>query len=87
MAYFGEASQALPYFAGRGLECTLHYNPADYMCMSVNLMGSCVACDVSLFAVVEMVTLNESRKLLIGEDPVQDIAPQRLVSSVGGVVK
>lgn len=31
MAYFGEASKALSYFASRGLQCTSHYNPADYM--------------------------------------------------------
>lgn len=31
VAYFGEAANALPYFASRGLECALQYNPADYM--------------------------------------------------------
>ncbi len=37
VAYFGEASQVLSYFSSRSLHCTLHYNPADFMCMFLPL--------------------------------------------------
>ena len=32
VAYFGAGSQALAHFGSRGLHCTLHFNPVDYMC-------------------------------------------------------
>ena len=38
VAYFGPASQALDYLANLGLHCTLHYNPADYICKHTHLL-------------------------------------------------
>ena len=31
VAYFGLTSKVVAFFADRGLHCTLHYNPADYI--------------------------------------------------------
>jgi hypothetical protein len=31
VAYFGPTNKVVAYFADRGLHCTLHYNPADYI--------------------------------------------------------
>lgn len=35
VAYQGKTSKVLQHFSHRGLECTLHYNPADFMCKSL----------------------------------------------------
>ena len=32
VAYFGPTNKVVEYFANLGLHCTLHYNPADYIC-------------------------------------------------------
>ena len=34
VAYFGPIKKVVDYFADLGLHCTLHYNPADYICES-----------------------------------------------------
>lgn len=33
VAYFGPASEAMDFMATKGLRCTLHYNPSDYLRM------------------------------------------------------
>ena len=68
VAYFGQASQALSHFSSRHLHCTLHYNPADFMCKWLNYLVD-PTCFIDI--AVEMVSMKDSRKALIGDDPTQ----------------
>ena len=67
------------YFANVGLQCSLHYNPADFICKSLILCQLVVytaLCKYSPYT-VEAVTVDETRKVLIGEDPKQEERPKK----------
>ena len=69
------------YFSSVGLNCTLLYNPADYICELPRTQPvSVVFCHFEVLSVclaVEMVSAPESRELLIGPDPPETNLPQQ----------
>ena len=70
VAYYGPAKSVMDYFSSVGLHCTLLYNPADYICeLMRTLCFDCILTNFVLWFVVEMVSIPESRRVLIGPDP------------------
>ena len=70
VAYYGPAKSVMDYFSSVGLHCTLLYNPADYICeLMRTLCFDCSLTNFVLWFVVEMVSIPESRRVLIGPDP------------------
>lgn len=50
VAYFGQTNKVVEYFANLGLHCTLHYNPADYICKCQEVSVFMLLCVNSLYS-------------------------------------
>ncbi len=64
----------MDYVASVGLRCTMHYNPADYLREYIPSHWT-IAFMIVISHAVELVSVDSSRKVLIGEDPKQEERP------------